>query len=98
MAQVRDNKSKDQIGSKQKSEFLAIMDSLFPDQDLLNVSSKFRKKADFTFELMQKQNWNQEEFEKTMLEFSMKWVYNSWMPANVLEFKKKLFADNDMVI
>ncbi|MBE2187823.1 MAG: hypothetical protein IAE98_00010 [Candidatus Kapabacteria bacterium] len=77
---------------------MAIMDSLFPDQDLLNVSSKFRKKADFTFELMQKQNWNQEEFEKTMLEFSMKWVYNSWMPANVLEFKKKLFADNDMVI
>lgn len=90
--------SKDLLGSDRKSEFFALMDSLFPDQDLLNEKSKFRKKAEFTFELMQKLKWTQEEFEKTMFEFSTKWSYNSWMPANILDMKKKLFSENDMVI
>jgi len=74
------------------------MDSLFPEQDLLNPNSRFRKKIDFTFELMERQNWSKEEFEKTMLEFSIKWGYNFWMPANIFEFKNQLFSDNKMVI
>ena len=98
MERQTDNKSKDLLGLQQKNELLAILDSLFPDQRLLDENSLYRKKADFTFELMQKQKWTIVEFEKTLLEFSYKWSYNSWMPANVLEFKKKLFADNDMVI
>ena len=98
MEQQTDIKSKDLLGLQQKNELLAILDSLFPDQRLLDENSLYRKKADFTFELMQKQKWTIVEFEKTLLEFSYKWSYNSWMPANVLEFKKKLFADNEMVI
>lgn len=98
MKQLTDNKSKDLLGLQQKNELLVILDSLFPDQRLLDKNSLYRKKADFTFELMQKQNWTVEEFEKTLLEFSLKWAYNTWMPANILELKKKLFADNEMVI
>lgn len=98
MGQQTDNKSKDQLGLRQKNELLAILDSLFPEQRLLDENSIHRKKADFTFELMQKQTWTVEEFEKALLEFSLKWVYNSWMPANILDFKKKLFSDNEMVI
>lgn len=98
MAQVHNNKSKNRLGLKEKNEFLVIMDSLFPDQRLLDKNSLYRKKADFTFELMQKQNWTVEEFKKVMLEFSLRWAYNFWMPANILEFKRKLFFDNDMII
>lgn len=86
------------LGSQKQGDFLNIMDSLFPDQDLLNESSAFRKKADFTFKLMINQKWTCEEFEKTMLEFSRKWHYNNWMPANLLDFRKKLFSDNEMVM
>ena len=98
MEQQTDIKSKDLLGLQQKNELLAILDSLFPDQRLLDEKSLYRKKADFVYELMQKQKWTIEEFEKTLLEFSMKWVYNTWMPANILEFKRKLFLDNEMVI
>jgi hypothetical protein len=98
MEQQTDIKSKDLLELQQKNELLAILDSLFPEQGLLDENSIYRKKADFTFELMQKQKWTVVEFEKTLLEFSLKWGYNTWMPANILEFKKKLFADNDMVI
>jgi hypothetical protein len=97
MAQAK-HKSKDRLGLQQKNELLAIMDSLFPDQDLLNDGSRFRKKVDFTFELMQKQEWSKQEFEKTLLEFSMNWPYNTWMPANILEFKNKLFSHENMVL
>ena len=96
--QVQYSKSSDQLGLQQKNELLAILDSLFPEQRLLDEKSPGRKKADFTFELMQKQNWSVNEFEKSMLEFSMKWSYTTWMPANILEFKRKLFSDNEMVI
>ncbi len=98
MEQQLDSKSKDQLGLQQKNELLAILDSLFPEQRLLDENSLYRKKADFAFELMQKQKWTIEEFERTLLEFSYKWSYNSWMPANILEFKRKLFSDNEMVI
>ena len=97
MAQAK-QKSKDRLGLQQKNELLAIMDSLFPDQDLLNDGSRFRKKVDFTFELMQKQEWSKQEFEKTLLEFSMNWPYNTWMPANILAFKNKLFSHENMVL
>ena len=93
-----DSQSKDRLGLQQKNELLAILDSLFPEQRLLDEKSPGRKKVDFTFELMQKQNWSVTEFEKSMLEFSMKWSYTTWMPANILEFKRKLFSDNEMVI
>jgi hypothetical protein len=98
MESQMDNKSKDPIGSRQKHEFLAIMDSLFPDQDLLNENSKYRKKADLAFELMLKLEWSVNEFQNTMSEFSLKWIYYSWMPAHLIELKNKLFPNNEMII
>lgn len=86
------------LGSREKHELLVILDSLFPDQDLLNENSKHRKKVDLTFNLMQRQKWTTEEFEKTLLEFSLRWSYTSWMPANLFELKKRLFSDNEIVI
>ena len=74
------------------------MDSLFPEQDLCNPESKYVKKVILTFKLIQSKNWTKEEFHRTMEEFAQKWVFNTWMPANLLEFKKKLFSDNEMII
>ena len=98
MEQQTTNNTNGQLGLQAKNEFLAILDSLFPEQDLFNENSKFRKKADFTFELIQQQNWTAEEFKKTLMTFSEKWGYSNWMPANILDFKKRLFFENEMVM
>lgn len=98
MANKMDSYSRDRLGLRQKNEFLAIMDSLFPDQDLLNENGKYRKRADLAFELMVKQGWTISEFQKTLSEFSLKWTTFSWMPANLFELKKRLFPENEMII
>jgi hypothetical protein len=86
------------LGLQQKDEFLSIMDSLFPDQELLNPNGKYRKRADLAFELMVKKGWRIREFQKTMSEFALKWTYFSWMPANLFEFKERYFPEDKMVM
>jgi hypothetical protein len=92
------SKDNSQIGSTEFNEFVKILDSLFPDQDLSNPESKYAKKVMLTYRLIKAENWSKAEFYKTMQEFSRKWTYTTWMPANILDFKQRYFPDDKMVM
>jgi hypothetical protein len=51
-----------------------------------------------TYRLIKAENWSKAEFYKTMQEFSRKWTYTTWMPANILDFKQRYFPDDKMVM
>lgn len=95
MEQAQASNTKCLIGFKEKEEFLNMMASLFPDQDLLDEKSKFRKKADLTFQIMQMDKWKVTEFQGTMKEFARTYCYTNWMPANIISIWKDLYGQYD---
>ena len=99
-SQITSTKSQENslIGSQELDELFGILNSLFPEQDLLNPNSKYIKKVALTFKLMQGKQWTKEEFQGTLQEFSEKWDYPNWMPANLFDIKKRLYPDTEMVM
>jgi hypothetical protein len=84
MEQAQITNTKDLIGHVEKEQFLKIMDALFPEQDLLNEKSMYRKKADATFAIMVRNKWKVKEFRGTMLKFESTHSFTNWMPANII--------------
>jgi len=83
---------------KQEIEFRAFMAVLFPEQNLLDDSSKFLPRLNYAYGLINKFQMSDKDFKDFLACIGKKHKRNNWMPAEILNYYHLSVGDISMVV